>query len=126
MANDAGLAKELEVWQDTLRENWKGLRFGDLRVVPAGGNYLFEVEVYCGDLDPGVIRVELYAEGKNGDPAVRISLQVKEPVSGLVNAYCYIGDAPASRPADHYTPRIVPFQPQAAVPLECREILWMR
>ncbi|MEP7152224.1 MAG: hypothetical protein ABI856_10970 [Nitrospira sp.] len=32
MANDAGLAKELEGWQDTLRENWKRVLFGDLRV----------------------------------------------------------------------------------------------
>lgn len=126
MANDAGLAKELEVWQDTLRENWKGLRFGELRVELAGESYVFEVEVYWGDLDPGVIRVELYGEGENGDPSVRIPLQVEGPVSGLVNAYCYSGDAPASRPANHYTPRILRFHPQAAAPLECCEILWMR
>ena len=126
MAHDAGLAKELDAWQDTLRENWKRLRFGELRVELAGESYVFEVEVYCGDLDPGVIRVELYAEGENGDPSVRIPLQVKGPVSGLVNAYCYSGDAPASRPADHYTPRIVPFHPQACVPLEHSEILWMK
>jgi starch phosphorylase len=126
MANDAGLAKELEVWQDTLRENWEGLRFGDLRMIPSDSVYSVAVEVYCGDLDPDVIRVELYAEGKNGDPSVRIPLQVKGPVSGLVNAYCYSGEAPASRPADHYTPRILPFHPHAAVPLECGEILWMR
>jgi starch phosphorylase len=126
MVNDAALAKELESWQAILRENWKGLRFGDLKVVPAGENYSFEVEVYCGDLDPGVIRVELYAEGQKEHPPCRIPLQVKEPVSGLINAYCYSGEAPASRPTNHYTPRILPFHPHAAVPLECCEILWMQ
>lgn len=126
IAKDAELAKELESWQGTLRENWKGLRFGHLRVVPAGESYSFEVEVFCGDLDPGVIRVELYAEGQNEHPPCRIPLQVKGPITGFVNAYGYSGEAPASRPANHYTPRIVPVHPHAAVPLECGEILWMR
>ena len=126
IAKDAELAKELEGWQNTLRENWKGLRFGHLRVVPAGENYSIEVEVFCGDLDPGVIRVELYAEGQNEHSPCRIPLQAKGPISGFVNAYCYSGEAPASRPANHYTPRIVPFHPHAALPLECGEILWMR
>jgi len=84
------------------------------------------VEVFCGDLDPGVIRVELYAEGQNEHPSSRIPLQLKGPISGLINAYCYSGDAPASRPAIHYTPRLVPYHPHAAVPLECGEILWMQ
>lgn len=92
----------------------------------AGESYSFEVEVFFGDLDPGVIRVELYAEGQSEHPSCRIPLQVKGPVSGFVNAYGYNGEAPASRPANHYTPRIVPFHPHAAVPLECGEILWMR
>lgn len=126
MANDAGLAKELEGWQDTLRENWKRVRFGDLRVAPSGERYVFEVDVYCGDLEPGVILVELYAEGQDEHPPCRIPLQVKGPVSGLVNAYCYSGEAPASRPMNHYTPRILPFHPHASVPLECGEILWMQ
>ncbi|HNP28935.1 MAG TPA: alpha-glucan family phosphorylase [Nitrospirales bacterium] len=125
-AHDAGLAKELDEWQNTLRENWKGLRFGDLRVALSGERYIFEVEVYCGELDPAVILVELYAESQDEHPSCRIPLQVKGPVSGLVNAYGYSGEAPASRPANHYTPRIVPFHTHAAVPLECGEILWMR
>lgn len=126
IANDAGLAKELEGWMDLLRENWKGLRFGDLRVVSAGENHAFEVEVHCGELDPDVIRVELYAESQNELPSCRIPLQMKGPVSGLVNVYCYGGEAPASRPANHYTPRLLPYHPHAAVPLECAEILWMQ
>lgn len=126
MANDAGLAKELESWRDTLRENWKGIRFGDLRVALSGERYVFEVDVYCGDLEPGVILVELYAERQDENLPCRIPLQIKGPVSGLVNAYCYSGEAPASRPMNHYTPRILPFHPHASVPLECDEILWMR
>ena len=84
------------------------------------------MDVYCGDLDPELIRVELYAEALDEQPSCRFPLQVKGSVPGLFNVYCYGGDAPASRPADHYTSRILPFHPHAAVPLECGEILWMR
>ncbi len=120
------LAKELEGWQAILRENWKGLRFGNLRVVLTGENHTFEVEVHCGDLDPDVIRVELYAEGQPNHPSCRIPLEIQGSVSGLVNVHAYGGNAPASRPTNHYTPRILPFHPHAAVPLECQEILWMQ
>lgn len=126
MANDAGLAKEHEGWQATLRENWKRVRFVDLRVALAEDQFVFDVDVYCGDLEPGVILVELYAEGQDEHPPCRIPLQIKGPVSGLVNVYGYSGEAPASRPMNHYTPRILPFHPHAAAPLECDEILWMR
>lgn len=126
MANEAALATELENWQGTLMENWKKLRFGNLCVVPAGEKYFFEVEVFCGELDPDMIRVELYAEGLDGNSPCRILLQRKGPVSGFVNVYRYSGEAPASRPAHYYTPRILPFHLHAAVPLECHEILWMQ
>jgi glycogen phosphorylase len=33
---------------------------------------------------------------------------------------------PASRPATDYTPRLVPYHPDARVPLEANEILWQR
>jgi hypothetical protein len=42
------------------------------------------------------------------------------------NAYEYEVAVPARRAADDYTPRLVPYQPAAAVPLEAREILWLR
>jgi starch phosphorylase len=126
MANEAALAKELEDWQGALIENWKRLRFGNLRVVPSGEKNFFEVEVFCGELDPEMIRVELFSEGSDRQSPSRIPLQRKGPVSGFVNVYSYSGEASASRPANHYTPRILPFHPHAAVPLECQEILWMR
>jgi glycogen phosphorylase len=126
IARDAGLARELNDWQCTLEENWKGLRFGDVRVESSGENHVFEVAIHCGDLDPDLIRVELYAEGYDEHFPCRVPLQRKGPVSGLVNVYCYSGMAPASRPLNHYTPRIIPFHLRAAVPLEYSRILWMR
>ncbi len=77
-------------------------------------------------LDPEMIRVELFAVGLDMHSPSRIPLQRKGPASKFVNVYTYSGEAPASRPANYYTPRILPFHPHAAVPLECQEIFWMR
>ncbi len=73
-----------------------------------------------------MVRVELYADRHHDHPVSRIVLDLKNQVSGLVNAYVYSGKAPATRPVDHYTPRMIPVHPHATVPLECSEILWMR
>jgi starch phosphorylase len=43
---------------------------------------------------------------------------------GAVNGYLFSGRVPATRPASHYTPRVIPDHPQAAVPLEVAQILW--
>lgn len=126
IAEDGRLAKALQNWQDHLQENWEGLRFGTCRVASSADSHAFEVEVYCGELDPEVIRVEVFAEGGYGLPPARIPLSHKEAVAGLVNVYCYKGEAPVSRPVEHYTPRIIPAHPQVAVPLERGDILWMR
>ena len=47
------------------------LRFGEMKVATDGGNHVFEVQVYLGDLDPNTVRVELYADGVNGGEPVR-------------------------------------------------------
>jgi len=33
---------------------------------------------------------------------------------------------PATRPADDFTPRLIPYKDEAMVPLEASEILWQR
>jgi starch phosphorylase len=42
------------------------------------------------------------------------------------NGHIYSARVPASRPAAHYTPRLIPSHPEAAVPLEATQILWQR
>lgn len=123
-ANGGKLAQELHAWQRTLQEHWQTLRFGDVHVVQVGESWSFEVQVHCGSLDPSMVRVEVYADPLKADPSVRYLLDLKGPISGLVNAYLYCGNVPASRPAEHYTPRIVPFHPELSIPLEMPCILW--
>jgi starch phosphorylase len=47
---------------------------------------------------------------------------------GLVdaNGYIYSGQVPATRPASHYTARLVPSRSGVAIPLEAPRILWQR
>jgi starch phosphorylase len=46
--------------------------------------------------------------------------------AGTANSYLYRARIPARRPAEHYTPRIIPYFDGVAVPLEARQILWYK
>ena len=47
-------------------------------------------------------------------------------VAGSSSRYEYGMTVPAVRPITDYTPRLVPYHPAAAVPLEAHGILWQR
>jgi glycogen phosphorylase len=68
---------------------------------------------------------DLYANATNGGTTVRDKMTRGETISGLVNAYIYSTSLPATRLASDYTPRIIPFFTEIAVPLEGR-ILWQK
>ena len=112
---------------ETLADLVHDLRFGDLKIQGRDGVWAFEVPVYLGELTPDFVSVELYADPLDEDgPLVRLPMTRGELLPGAVNAYTYRGEAPATRPAEHYTPRIIPAHPAASVPLEDSHILWQR
>jgi starch phosphorylase len=82
------------------------------------------VLVYLGELDPEAVRAELYAEPQDGREPFRQPMNRGEKLRGPVNGFVYSASVPASRPANHYTPRLVPFKAGASVPLEAQFILW--
>jgi len=45
-------------------------------------------------------------------------------IAGAVNGYLFTIDIPSTRPAHHFTPRILPFHPDANIPIEASFILW--
>jgi starch phosphorylase len=47
-------------------------------------------------------------------------------IPGAAGGYVYQAAVEATRPADDYTPRLVPHHVGVAVPLEASEILWQR
>ena len=99
------------------------LRFGEVTMKTDGEQHVFEVQVYLQDLDPQAVRVELYANGVNGDDPVRQEMRGVRKVAG---AYIYRAAVLSTRPATDYTARLIPHCPGVAVPLEAAHILWQR
>ncbi len=76
------------------------------------------------DLDPEAVRVELYADGVNGDGPVRQEMTRVRRLEGADGGCVYRAEVPATRPAADYTVRVVPHHDGVAVPLEVAQILW--
>jgi starch phosphorylase len=124
-AADGGkTALTLVQWQKQLAENWRGIRFVDVRVAKKEQGWSFEVKVYLGELSRELVRVELYAEPKDGALQSPVVMVFQETVPGSVNVYRYTATVPAERPAEHYTPRLVPYHSEACVPLEETHLQW--
>ena len=74
-----------------------------------GQQHLFEVQAYLDDLDPDMVRVELYSDGS--DNPERHEMARLRPLLGTTGGYAYRAAVPATRPAADYTPRIIPRVP---------------
>ena len=125
-ADNGAVGRQGVEWRRSLEEKWPAVRFGEVKRETDAARHVFEVQVYLGDLDPGAVRVELYAEGVNGSAAARQEMMRIGPLVGAVNGYAYRAEVPASRPAADYTARAMPHCPGVLVPLEADRILWQR
>ncbi|HEX2770443.1 MAG TPA: alpha-glucan family phosphorylase [Geobacteraceae bacterium] len=113
-------------WQHTLDEKWATLHFGEVKVKTNAAQHIFEAEVYLNDLDPNVVRVELYADGINGGSPIRQEMTRVQPPAGKPRGEIYRASISATRLATDYTARIIPHFAGVAIPLEDARILWQR
>jgi starch phosphorylase len=113
-------------WQNDLAQKWAALRFGNVKVETGGGHHDFEVQVDLAGLDPGAVRVELYANGLRDGAPVRQEMMRASPSAGAGPGSTYRARVPADRQATDYTVRLIPRHEGAAVPLEAAHILWQR
>ena len=97
-----------------------------MKVETNGEQHVFEVQVYLTDLDPNAVRVELYADGIDGNGPVRQEMERAGQLAGAAGGYAYRAQVPATRPATDYTARVIPHLDGVAVPLEAARILWQR
>jgi starch phosphorylase len=123
-ANHSQDGVDLLDWQRELARHWSKLRFGSITVDQRGNQHVFRVQVYLDELDPDAVQVELYADGQNGEGPVWQVMDRSEPLVGSANGFLYVASIPAVRPANHYTPRVIPCRTRASVPLEVPLILW--
>ena len=133
-ADGAKLAHELAAWQERLNDGWKDLRFGRLTTSREGDLWTFTAEVYLGELLPEDVRVELYADpmpkkesrGESGEGAEKHEMVRIGPIAAAVNGFIFQVKVSGERSPGDYTPRIVPYHPEAFIPIEDAHILWMR
>jgi starch phosphorylase len=124
--DEAAVARTLEQWSQHLREHWSGIRFGEITGTESAGSVSVSVRVLLGAIRPDEIRVELYANPEKLHEAVVQPMTQGEPISGQANAFIYHATVQTSRPAAHFTPRVVPFHPEARIPIELPLIAWQR
>jgi starch phosphorylase len=125
-ADHGALGAHLAAWRRELSRHWHGARFGAVRVDTREDQHQVAVDVYLGGLDPDVVRVELYADPRDGGEPVRQAMTRGRKLDGAGNGYEYRASVPGVRAATDYTPRLLPHHPAAAVPLDAAEILWQR
>jgi starch phosphorylase len=121
-AKDGGAeGKAILDWQRQVNEHWFRLRFGALNVESDQGRHVFTVQVYLDELNADAVRVELFAAG-----GFRQTMARGQMLAGAGNTFSFSCSVTTDRPADQFTPRIIPDHPGAMVPLECPQILWYR
>jgi starch phosphorylase len=126
-AADQGAAgAALLAWRAALAEHWTQIRFGETHLDRENGMYRFRLHVQLGEVPPDGVRVELYADGRDGQPAERLPLTRAGRAEGSANGYVFTALVPAARPFDDWTPRVIPDHPGATVPLEAAQIVWAR
>jgi starch phosphorylase len=126
---DSKVTESLHAWRENIARYWDDVHFGALKGSQEDRELMLEAEVYLGGLDPGSVRVELYAAAQDGKPAFR---QEMHRTAGPGSApgfgsgpHLYATRTPAGRPVGDFTPRIVPFH-ALALPTEIRRIVWAR
>jgi starch phosphorylase len=123
-AQNGSAAADLVSWRQKIATAWSGISMGPLTVKGDTGRLEFEVPVHLGELDPDAVRVELFANGRNGDGPFRKAMDRTAQLPG--NGYLYVAGVEDNRNAADFTPRVIPYHPDAAVPLEARQILWQK
>ena len=125
-ASHSAMPQRIAAWREALAEHWAKLNFGQTHCETVGDFHNFRVQVYLEELEHDAVRVELYAQPRNGEPPVRQPMTREEALAGSISGFIYTGQVPSSRPSGDYTPRIVPAFRDVQVPLEADQILWER
>jgi glycogen phosphorylase len=122
--NRGSLGTDLVAWRAEVAKHWSTLRFGTATMQKQGEQYVFQVQVFLGGINPDSVKVELYAEAQKNADAITQPMNRGEHLVGAEGGFTYAAIVPTTRPAADYTPRLVPQHVGALVPLEAPFILW--
>ncbi len=122
-ANQSALGIRIANWRRQLEEEWHSISFGDLQVETRDGQHHFRIEVVLGRVEPEAVQVELCA-AEPEDRVWRQPMARGDKLPDREGGYLFTAQVPATRPAGDFTPRLTPYFPGVAVPLEIPLILW--
>jgi starch phosphorylase len=123
VGNGSQVGVDLSNWLTSVTQMWSNIKFGTVNTRLENGQIIFEVQVFFGGFDPDDTAVELYAESENARPFCQRMHRVRKADRDYI---LYSTRVPAGRPASDYTPRVIPCNPKALLPLESAQILWSR
>ncbi len=121
--NLSALGPRLTNWRRMMEKEWNSMSFGDLQIETRDGQHYFRLEVIFGGVDPEAVQVELFA-AESEDRARRQPMARGDKLPDREGGYLFTAQVPATRPAGDFTPRLIPYFPGVAVPLEIPLILW--
>jgi starch phosphorylase len=124
--NKGAAGKQVIDWQHDLEQKWERVHFGAMKAETKDGQHVFEVQLSLGDLDPNAVRVELFTDGADGDPATSLEMKLLTQPADTGSGHVYGANVPAIRPVGDYTARLIPRCEGVAIPLEVANILWQR
>jgi starch phosphorylase len=117
-AQNGELAKELHSWATELKKYWYDVHFANIEVLQKEDKWSFSVQVYLGELEPDMVKIELYADPQDGEEAVCEPMKREDAIPSAVNGYFYHAQIAAMRPAEDFTPRVMPYHQEVRVPIE--------
>ena len=119
-------ARAMHAWEFRLRQHWSELHIGETSLSRDGESWSFSAPVYLGEIASVDVAVQLYAHPRDAEAPFLSELRRGEAIIGATNGHIYTATAPATRPAEDYTVRIVPYFPGVRVPAELSLILWQK
>jgi starch phosphorylase len=125
-ADNCAIGLQVAKWQRLLAQKWEDLQLGEIKIETDRRRHLFEIQVFFNGLNPDAVRIELYAEDRNGSAPVKQEMIRSHRLMGTENGYVYAAQVSADRTATDYTVRALPHFPGVVVPLEDNHILWQR
>ncbi len=125
-ANNGAAGQQIVDQLHRLEQSWDKLRFGIIKCEGDASQHVFEICAVLGDLDPQAVRVELYADGRDGSTPSWCEMARSDQPAGKAGSYTYRAAVSASRAANDYTARLMPRGEGMVIPLEDVKILWQR
>lgn len=122
--NKGAFGAQMVDWHNQLQKKWPVIRFSESKMQTVGQEYHFEVQVYLDSLNPDWVKVELFADKLETGSPVRWEMVRARQLPSDSCTYAYQATVPATRPASHYTVRVIPYFSGISVPLEENHILW--